>query len=255
MIKLQNVTRSYGSFYAVRDISLEVNKGEIFGFLGVNGAGKTTTLRMITGVLKPSSGSIEIGGYDIEKEPEKAKQITGYIPDRPYIYAKLTAREFLYFIADLYRVPSQNVDDAIDSLLSDYGLLDWQNELIESFSHGMKQRLATAAAVIHSPQVLVIDEPMVGLDPHGAKLLKDSLKRYASEGMTIFLSTHSLNVAEEVSDRVAIIDHGSILTVGTVAELHQQTGGEESNLERIFLKLTAGSYHTERRTTDAAPAS
>ncbi len=253
MITLENVSRRYGDFVAVRDISLEVQQGEIFGFLGVNGAGKTTTLRMLTGILKPSAGRITIGGFDLEDQPRNAKQITGYIPDRPYLYPRLTAREFLYFIADLYNVPGKEVDERIDSLLEEYGLLDWQDELIESFSHGMKQRLATAAALVHKPQVLVIDEPMVGLDPHGAKLLKDSMRRYASEGMTIFLSTHSLNVAEEVSDRVAIIDHGSILTTGTVAELHEQSGEEIRNLERIFLKLTRGATYTERRLDEDPP--
>lgn len=252
MITLENVSRHYGNFVAVKDISLKVEAGEIFGFLGVNGAGKTTTLRMLTGILQPTAGRITIGGYDLEEEPKRAKQITGYIPDRPYLYPKLTAREFLYFIGDLYNVPTKEVDERIDLLLTEYGLMDWQDELIEGYSHGMKQRLATAAALIHNPQVLVIDEPMVGLDPHGAKLLKDSMKKYANQGMTIFLSTHSLHVAEEVSDRVAIIDHGAILTIGTVAELHQQAGGEESNLEKIFLKLTQGATYTERRIDDTA---
>jgi len=247
MIELLNVSRKYGDFFAVKDISLEIKKGEIFGFLGVNGAGKTTTLRMVTGVLKPSSGSISLGGFLMSKEPEKAKAITGYIPDRPYIYSKLTAREFLYFVCDLYNVGYKESESRIDHLLDEYGLIDWQNELVDSFSHGMKQRLATAAALVHHPQILVIDEPMVGLDPHGARLLKDSLRKYASEGMTIFLSTHSLNVAEELSDRVAIIDHGSILTIGSVSELREQSGNFEDNLENIFLKLTAGKTHTERR--------
>jgi len=247
MIELSNVSRRYGDFYAVRDISLTVEHGEIFGFLGVNGAGKTTTLRMMTGVLKPSSGSISMGGFLMAEEPEKAKAITGYIPDRPYIYSKLTAREFLYFVCDLYGVNYKESDQRIDLLLEEYGLMDWQNELVDSFSHGMKQRLATAAALVHQPSILVIDEPMVGLDPHGARLLKDSLRKYAKEGMTIFLSTHSLNVAEELSDRVAIIDHGSILTIGSVSDLREQSGGFEDNLENIFLKLTAGKTHTERR--------
>ena len=239
MIEMRNITKRYGNFYAVRDISFDVRRGEIFGFLGVNGAGKTTTLRMLAGVLRPTEGSISIGGFPMDQEPEKAKAITGYIPDRPYIYAKLTGREFLQFVADLYRVPNDLANKRMDELLGEYGLSDWQHELVDSYSHGMKQRLATAAALVHNPQLLIIDEPMVGLDPHGAKLLKDSLRRYATEGMAIMLSTHSLNVAEEVSDRVAIINEGSILACGTLDELREKTGEFEKGLESMFLNLTA----------------
>ena len=201
MISIKNVTKSYGNFCAVKDISFDVMAGEVFGFLGVNGAGKTTTLRMLAGVLQPSSGEVHIGGFDIQKEPEKAKAITGYIPDRPYIYPKLTGREFLLFVADLYHVPNDEAEELCVKLLTEYGLLDWQNELVDSYSHGMKQRLATAAALMPSPKVLIIDEPMVGLDPHGAKLLKDAMRRYASEGKAILLSTHSLNVAAALQTR------------------------------------------------------
>lgn len=239
MIEVDHVTKKYGKFTAVNDISFEVNAGEIFGFLGVNGAGKTTTLRMLAGVLRPTEGSLRIGGYDIVDTPEDAKRITGYIPDRPYIYAKLTGREFLYFVADLYSVQSSVAEDRIETLLEDYGLSSWQNELIDSYSHGMRQRLATAAALVHDPRVLIIDEPMVGLDPHGAKLLKESMKQYAHEqGMAVLLSTHSLNVAEEVSDRLAIIHNGTILTTGTLDQLREHTGGKEDGLEQMFLQLT-----------------
>lgn len=254
MIKLDHVSRSYGDFFAVKDVTLEVMSGEVFGFLGVNGAGKTTTLRMITGVLQPTSGSITIGGFDMATEPEKAKAITGYIPDRPYLYPKLTAREFLDFVADLYRVPLDEVNERIEQLLTAYGLIEWQHELIDSFSHGMKQRLATAAALIHKPQILVIDEPMVGLDPHGAQLLKQSIRDYAEQGMTILLSTHSLNVAEEISDRIAIIDHGKILTIGTLSELRESVGETSGNLEQIFLQLTATTVNTERDRPESDPA-
>ena len=252
MIKLENISRAYGDFFAVKDLNLTINPGEVFGFLGVNGAGKTTTLRMITGVIKPSKGKITIGEYDLAHEPEKAKAITGYIPDRPYLYPKLTAKEFLEFIADLYQVPKTQSIANIQELLLAYGLSDWSEELIESFSHGMKQRLATAAALIHKPQVLVIDEPMVGLDPHGAQLLKKSIKQYAKDGMTVLLSTHSLNVAEEVSDRIAIIDSGKIVSIGTLNELRSSVGKEENSLEEIFLQLTSGSIHTERTRNDSA---
>ncbi len=241
MIRLENVTKCYGSFCAVDNISLEVRAGEIFGFLGVNGAGKTTTLRMLAGVLMPSSGRIILGGYDLSREPVKAKCITGYIPDRPYLYNKLTGREFLVFCADLYKVPGKTAEPRIDKLLEDYGLTDWQDTLIESYSHGMKQRLATCSALVHRPQILIIDEPMVGLDPHGAKLLKDSLRRYASEGMAIMLSTHSLNVAEELSDRLAIIHRGSILTLGTLSEVREKSGAGEERLENLFIQLTSAN--------------
>lgn len=238
MIEITNLRKSYGRFDAVNGISLRVEEGEIFGFLGVNGAGKTTTLKMLAGVLQPTSGSIVIGGFDMSVDPIKAKAITGYIPDRPYLYNKLTARELLYFVSDLYRIDTKIIDDRIDSLLDEYGLTAWQDELVESYSHGMKQRLATCAALLHQPKVLIVDEPMVGLDPHGAKLLKDAFRRYAASGMSILLSTHSLNVAEEVAHRLAIIHKGSIITVGTLARIREETGRLEGDLEDIFLQLT-----------------
>lgn len=241
MITLDHLTKRYGSFSAVDDLSLQLRPGEIFAFLGVNGAGKTTTIRMMTGILQPTAGKIIIGDYDLAEEPEKAKALTGYIPDRPYIYPKLTGREFLYFVADLYSVEADAADRRISALLEDYGLTRWQNELVESYSHGMKQRLATCAALLHQPKVLIVDEPMVGLDPHGAKLLKDRFRSYASEGMTIFLSTHSLNVAEEVADRMAIINQGKLLTVGTLQDIRALTGKHDQRLESMFLELTSPS--------------
>ena len=240
MIEIAGLSKLYGKFCAVDNISLEVQRGEIFGFLGVNGAGKTTTLRMLTGVLRPSSGSIRLGGFDMSKEPEKAKSITGFIPDRPYLYNKLSGREYLYFVADLHEVEPKSLDTKIDALLKQYGLLEWQDELIESFSHGMKQRLAMCAALVHEPKILIVDEPMVGLDPHGAKLLKTSFREYAARGMAILLSTHSLNVAEELCDRLAIIHKGSVLAIGTLDEMRKRAGGENQRLEEIFLQLTLG---------------
>jgi ABC-2 type transport system ATP-binding protein len=239
MIEINNLCKRYGEFVAVDNISLRVEPGEIFGFLGVNGAGKTTTLKMLAGVLKPTSGEIRLGDIDMSSDPSRAKSITGYIPDRPYLYNKLTGREFLYFAADLYRVDRSLVDRRIDTLLDEYGLLDWQDELIESYSHGMKQRLATCAGLIHNPRVLIVDEPMVGLDPHGAKLLKSQFKKYAAEGMSILLSTHSLNVAEEVANRMAIVHRGTIMTIGSLSNIREQTGQLEQGLEDIFLQLTA----------------
>lgn len=239
IVDIRNVTKKYGNFCAVNDISLQIYSGEIFGFLGVNGAGKTTTLKMLAGVLQPSAGDLSIAGHSLNAEPIEAKRITGYIPDRPYLYAKLTAREFLYFVADLYSVEPQRADQRIAELLKEYGLTSWQDELIDSFSHGMKQRLATCAALIHEPRLLIVDEPMVGLDPHGAKLLKDAFRRYSAAGCTVFLSTHSLNVAEEVCHRLAIIDEGKIQAIGTLDEIHALTGRSHNNLESLFLELTA----------------
>lgn len=239
MLQIANLSKDYGKFRAVNEISLSIQPGEIFGFLGVNGAGKTTTLRMLAGVLKPTSGRIQIDEFDMAENPIQAKKITGYIPDRPYMYNKLTGREFLYFICELYQVDPKVSEQGIDKLLTEYSLKDWQDELIESYSHGMKQRLATCAALVHRPKLLVVDEPMVGLDPHGAKFLKQSFKNYAQEGMSILLSTHTLSVAEELADRIAIIHKGSILTIGTLQEIRALTGGTDEGLENIFITLTS----------------
>jgi ABC-2 type transport system ATP-binding protein len=239
MITIKNLTKTYGSFTAVNNISLQVPTGGIFAFLGVNGAGKTTTIRMLTGILRPTSGSIYLGGFDLLADPIQAKGITGYIPDRPNLYPKLTGREFLYFICDIYHVPSKRAEHRIDEVLEEYSLVHWQDELIESYSHGMKQRLATCAALVHDPRVLIVDEPMVGLDPHGARNLKEAFKRYANAGVTIFLSTHSLNVAEELADNLAIIHQGSIITTGTLDDIRALTGKHNEDLEHMFLELTS----------------
>ena len=237
MIRITNLTKRFGGFPAVNDISLEVKKGEIFAFLGTNGAGKTTTIRMMTGVLLPTSGSVEIGGYDIQRNPIEAKMLMGVIPDRPYIYGKLTGREFLTFMADLYLVERSVASKRIEELLAVFGLSEWQNELIDGYSHGMKQRLLTCAAQVHNPPVLIVDEPMVGLDPRGAKLLKDTFRAKADAGLTIFMSTHSLPVAEEIADRLAIIRRGQIIAVGTLDDLYAQAKGSVTDLEEIFLQL------------------
>ena len=241
MIKLENVTKRYGSFVAVDNVSLSIPAGGIFAFLGVNGAGKTTTIRMMTGILRPTSGAISVGGFDLSESPLEAKSIIGYVPDRPNLYSKLTGREFLYFIADLYRMGPKQAERRITETLEEYSLTRWQDELVESYSHGMKQRLATCAALIHDPRVLIVDEPMVGLDPHGAKHLKESLKKYARDGLTVFLSTHSLNVAEELADHLAIIHRGSILTVGTLEDIRALTGKQDDDLEHMFLELTSAT--------------
>lgn len=238
MIEVEKLVKQYGSYTAVRGISFSVRPGEIFAFLGVNGAGKTSTLRMLAGILLPTSGVIRIGGIDSRTEPLKTKAITGLIPDRPYLYPKLTAEEFLYFCADLYDVPRTIAAERIEELLATYTLTYARHELIESFSHGMKQRLATCSALIHAPQVLIVDEPMVGLDPHGARTLKKKLREYAAGGMTIMLSTHSLNVAEEIADRIAIIHAGEIRVLGTLAEIRASVAHQASDLESLFISLT-----------------
>ena len=218
MIQLVNLCKDFGDFTAVDNLNLEIEKGSIFAFLGTNGAGKTTTIRMMTGVLKPTAGTVFIGGYDIQKNPIEAKFQMGVIPDRPYIYGKLTGAEFLRFMADLYKVPSKEADKRIDQLLEHYGLSDWRNDLIDGYSHGMKQRLLMCASQVHNPALLVVDEPMVGLDPRGARLLKDTFREKARAGLTIFMSTHSLAVAEEVADKLAIIKNGKIVAHGTLDE-------------------------------------
>ena len=238
MIEVRKLTKRYGNFTAVNDVSFTIPAGEIFCFLGKNGAGKTTTIKMLAGLLQPTSGSISLGGHDMSKEPEAAKALTGYIPDRPYMYTKLTGREFLYFIGDLYSMEAALLDERADQLMEEFGLTAWQNELIDNYSHGMKQRLATCAALLPQPKILIIDEPMVGLDPHGAKMLKDSFRKYAAMGVTIFLSTHSLNVAEEVAHRLAIIQSGEIIAEGTLAELCEGKEGVADGLENLFLEIT-----------------
>lgn len=239
MIELINVAKSYGSFKAVTDLSLNVPPGSIFAFLGMNGAGKTTTIKMLTGILAPSSGVIRLGGFNIQTQALEAKKLLGYVPDRPHVYPKLSGREFLYFICDLYKVPARESDKRIDEVLEEYSLTPWQDALIESYSHGMKQRIALCAALVHNPRVLIVDEPMVGLDPHGARDLKNAFKRYAQSGMTVFLSTHSLNVAEELADAMAIIHKGSLLATGTLSDIRNTSGAVADDLEDIFLELTA----------------
>lgn len=238
MIKLVNLTKLYGKLTAVNGINLEVAQGEVFGFLGPNGAGKTTTIKMMTGLLQPTSGSALIGGYDIQQEPLKAKFITGFIPDRPFLYEKLTATEFMHFVAKLYDMNDPKT--RVSELLNLFGLSEWADELVENFSHGMKQRLVMASSLLHKPQVLIVDEPMVGLDPRGARLVKDIFKDLASTGVTIFMSTHTLEIVEQMCTRVAIINKGNIIAEGSVEDLGRMARMPSSHLEPIFLRLTGG---------------
>lgn len=238
MIELKRISKYYGKNPAVRDLNLTVARGELFGFIGPNGAGKTTTIRMIGGLLAPSRGTVRIDGIDMMQEPSRAKQRIGLIPDRPFLYEKLTGMEFLRFTADLYRVNHGRVDARANRLLDRFGLVTRANELIESYSHGMKQRLIMAAALLHRPSILVVDEPMVGLDPQGIKMVRDLFRRLAGEGTTIFMSTHTLNLAEDMCDRIGIINKGSLIATGTRDDLQAAARTDGGNLEAAFLALT-----------------
>jgi ABC-2 type transport system ATP-binding protein len=240
MIRLNNVTKVYRGFRAVDKLNLEIKKGVVFGFLGPNGAGKTTTIKMMAGVLKPTEGQVLIDGIDIEHDPSEAKRHIGFVPDQPFVYEKLTGREFLQFVAGLYGLNhSQSLNGNMTRLLELFELSHWSDELIESFSHGMKQRLIMCSALLHEPKVIVVDEPMVGLDPKAARLVKDIFRDQAQKGRTIFMSTHSLEVAQEVCQEIAIIQAGKIIATGTAEDLKRQAG-VGGNLENIFLKLTEG---------------
>ena len=242
MIAVENLVKIYGRFKAVDGVTLNVEPGEIHGFLGPNGAGKTTTMRMIAGLLKPSSGRIVVNNHDMEREPEAAKGSLGFIPDRPFIYDKLTAGEFLSFHAGLYGMTNGHVSGRVDEMLELFELSQWKNELIESFSHGMKQRLVMSSAFFHRPQAVAVDEPMVGLDPRGARLIKDVFRRMSERGVAILMSTHTLEVAQEMCHRVSIIQKGHIIAQGTVDDVKQIAGGTtDEHLTAVFLKLTGGS--------------
>ena len=239
MIRLEELSKSFGPIRAVHRISLEVKPGEVFGFLGPNGAGKTTTIQMMTGLLRPSSGRVLVGGMDMLEQPDAAKAVLGYIPDRPFLYERLTAAELLGFLAGIRRMDPERARGRSLELLSDFGLLDRAQDLIQTYSHGMKQRLAMSAALLHEPQVLVVDEPMVGLDPSGARFLKKLLRRICSEeDKTVFLSTHSLDVAEELCDRLAIIHNGELLGCGSLDELQKLAGPGDTRLEDVFFRIT-----------------
>lgn len=241
MIAVSHLVKRYGSFTAVDGISLDVKPGQIHGFLGPNGAGKTTTIRMIAGLLKPTSGQIIVNGHDLFVEPEAAKASLGFIPDRPFIYEKLTAGEFLLFHAGLYGVEGADAHARVDEMLTLFELTRWKDALVESFSHGMKQRLVMGAAFLHRPQAVLVDEPMVGLDPRGARLIKDVFRTMASRGVAILMSTHTLEVAEEMCDQVSIILRGRIIASGTVDDLRRLAGDADEELTAVFLKLTGGS--------------
>ena len=240
MIRLESLTKTYGKFVAVDNIDLHVPRGTMFGFVGPNGAGKTTTLRIIAGIMRPTAGRIWLGGDDVVADPMAAKARLGFIPDRPFLYEKLTGAEFLRFVAGLYGQDGEVVEKRIDELLEVFELSRWKHELIESYSHGMRQKLIISSALIHRPECIVVDEPMVGLDPKAARLLKDIFRQFVDRGGTVFMSTHTLEVAETMCDRIAIIQTGKIIAQGTMAELREQTAAGDASLEELFLKLTGG---------------
>ena len=240
MIRLTQLTKRYGKFTAVDGIDLVVPPGELFGLLGPNGAGKTTTIRMIAGILRPTSGTVLVGGIDMQARPLEAKARLGYIPDRPFVYDKLTGGEFLRFAAALYGLQGPAVERRMDELLELFELTPWKTELTEAYSHGMRQKLIIAGALVHRPEVIVVDEPMIGLDPRSARLLKELLREFVSRGGTVLMSTHTMEIAEVMCDRIAIVYRGRVAAQGTMAELRQQTSSEGMSLEDLFLKLTGG---------------
>lgn len=244
LIETSHLVKSYGAKKAVDDVTFNVQAGEIFGFLGPNGAGKTTTIKMIVGLLQPTAGNVRVGGYDIQAQALQAKAVCGYAPDEPNLYPKLSARELLRFVGELYSLEPAQVTHRIDELLRLFDLAQAGDDMIDSYSHGMKQKTALAAALVHDPQVLVLDEPTVGLDPKSARLIKDILRQLADRGAAVFLSTHILEIAERMCDRIGIINAGKLVAQGTMEQL-RTLGGGETSLEDIFLELTGGAEYAE----------
>jgi ABC-2 type transport system ATP-binding protein len=244
LIETIRLTKRYGVKTAAEDVTFTVNSGEIFGFLGPNGAGKTTTIKMIVGLLQPTSGTVKVAGYDVQTQPTLAKAASGYAPDEPNLYPKLSARELLRCVGELYSLPRERTAHRIDELLRLFDLAEAGDDLIDSYSHGMQQKTALAAALVHDPKVLILDEPTVGLDPRSARLIKDILRQLADRGAAVFLSTHILEIAERMCDRIAIINQGHVIAQGTMDQL-RGLGQGEASLEDIFLQLTGGAEYAE----------
>lgn len=245
MIELKNLTKRYGSFTAVNSISLTIPPGTLYGLLGPNGAGKTTTMRMIAGILRPTSGTVTVAGHDVVTAPMEAKRCLGFIPDRPFVYDKLTGAEFLRFVAGLYGQSGPDIEKRIDELLELFELGPWKHELTESYSHGMRQKLIISSALVHRPPVIVVDEPMVGLDPKSARLLKDLFRHFVDRGGTVLMSTHTLEIAEVMCDQIGIVYGGQVAAAGTMADIRKQTSSGNASLEDVFLKLTGGLAERE----------
>ena len=238
MIELLHLVKKFGELVAVNDLSLTVNRGEFFAVLGPNAAGKTTTIKILTGLIKPTSGTARVAGFDVQTEPLEVRRRLAYVPDFPFLYDKLTPWEFIRFTGQMFRMKAEVLRARADELIARFNLGDYVDKPIEGLSHGTRQRLAIASALLHDPEVFVIDEPMVGLDPHHARVVKDVLKERSLAGMTVFLSTHQLSVAEEMADRIGIIHQGRLIAVGTRDELRKQSGSTGA-LEETFLALTA----------------
>jgi ABC-2 type transport system ATP-binding protein len=237
MIELEHVTKKYGTKVAVNGLDLTIGRGELFAFLGPNGAGKTTTIKMMCGLLFPTSGRVRIGGFDLHDRGREARQLISYVPDQPFLYEKLTSREVLHFIADMYAMPKERAQERIERMIELFDLGDFVDDLTQNYSHGMRQRTVFAAALLHEPRVLIVDEPTVGLDPRSVRLLKDLLREEAARGVTVFLSTHTLDIAQELADRIGVVAQGRLIGCGTLDMLRRQAALDGS-LEEVFLKLT-----------------
>lgn len=238
MIQLDNVSKRYGTKTAVESLTLEVQAGELFAFLGPNGAGKTTTIKMLCGLLFPTSGTVRVAGYDLQQDGDRARQLIAYVPDQPFLYEKLTGREFLRFISDMYGMEREHGRQRMEDVIATFGLASFVDDLTERYSHGMRQRTVFAAALLHEPKVLITDEPTVGLDPQSIRLLKDLLRQQADQGVTVFLSSHSLEIVEKLADRIGVMDRGRLIGCGTLDALRHLTSIAGS-LEDVFLKMTS----------------
>ncbi|MDQ3043633.1 MAG: ABC transporter ATP-binding protein [Chloroflexota bacterium] len=245
MIKVQGLTKEYPSGEAVRDLSFHVPAGQLFVFLGPNGAGKSSTIKMLTGMLQPTSGSARIAGHDVVRQPLLVKRVIGYMAEYPFLYEKLTGREFIHFIADVYAVPKHDRNARTNRLLHAFELTESADLLIESYSQGMRQKIALAAVLIHQPKVLFLDEPTNALDPRGARVVKNILRQICDRGATVFMTTHILAVAEEMCDRVAILDAGRLKAIGTLPELRDSCGRPTASLEELFLSITGAAIYSD----------
>lgn len=244
MIEFENVCRSYGDKLAVDGLNLRVAAGELYSLLGHNGAGKTTSIKMLVGLLRPESGVIRVGGFDVVSQTRLAAALTGYVPDQPYLYDKLTGREFLQFVAQMHGLDNEQTKRAIDREIARFELSEFVGELTERYSHGMKQRMVFAAAMLNGPRLLVLDEPLVGLDPHSIRLVKDLLREEAKHGMCVFMSTHTLAAAEEISDRIGIMSHGRLIFDGTIDALRSMFADSHRSLESMYLAMTEPHPHS-----------
>jgi ABC-2 type transport system ATP-binding protein len=238
VIIFENVTKKFGLQEAVKNLNLQIEKGELFGFLGPNGAGKTTTIKMIVGLMNPTSGRIKISGKYVDENPEAVKQITGYIPDTPFLYEYLTGREFLYFTGHIYKMEEKELRKRIDHYERLFEMTEWIDLPANEYSHGMKQRIVISSCLIHNPELIVIDEPMVGLDPKSARIVKNILVSLTKAGVTVFLSTHTLSVAEEICTRIGMINKGRLIVDGTLDEIRELSVNKEKDIEELFLEIT-----------------